>query len=213
MKRYLNFFIALIAIHGDLYAAEAGMPQLDPKYWASQAFWLILIFTLLYLSISKFFVPKIRNSIDERNSKIKDDLDEAKNLKDMSEKKLKEYESLIVNAKREVHKIYTDSKKKLNNDENGKIASQGKIELTLINNILDHEYYNSIKKHSFDKKDFDINFVKGLSFEDALANLNYFTAKIISENINPKKRINIPMGSLGLKILRSILECREIIIN
>ena len=107
----------------NLLAAEAGMPQLDPKYWASQAFWLILIFTLLYLSISKFFVPKIRNSIDVRNSKIKDDLDEAKNLKDMSEKKLKEYESLIVNAKREVQKIYTDSKKKLNIDIQNKKKS------------------------------------------------------------------------------------------
>ena len=114
----------LFTIFGkNLLAAEAGMPQLDPKYWASQAFWLILIFTLLYLSISKFFVPKIRNSIDVRNSKIKDDLDEAKNLKDMSEKKLKEYESLIVNAKREVHKIYTDSKKKLNNDIQNKKKS------------------------------------------------------------------------------------------
>ena len=107
----------------NLLAAEAGMPQLDPKYWASQAFWLILIFTLLYLYISKFFVPKIRNSIDVRNSNIKDDLDEAKNLKDMSEKKLKEYESLIVNAKREVQKIYTDSKKKLNNDIQNKKKS------------------------------------------------------------------------------------------
>ena len=35
-------------------------------------------------------------------------------------------------------------------------------------------YYNSIEQHSFDIKDFDINFVKGLSKEDALANLNFF---------------------------------------
>ena len=89
----------------NLLAAEAGMPQLDPKYWASQAFWLILIFTLLYLAISKFFVPKIRNSIDVRNSKIKDDLDEAKNLKDMSEKKLKEYESLLKMLKKKFKKF------------------------------------------------------------------------------------------------------------
>ena len=116
-----SFFLMIFG--KNLLAAEAGMPQLDPKYWASQAFWLILIFTLLYLSISKFFVPKIRNSIDVRNSKIKDDLDEAKNLKDMSEKKLKEYESLIVNARREVQKIYTDSKKKLNIDIQNKKKS------------------------------------------------------------------------------------------
>ena len=41
-----------------LLAAEAGMPQLDPTYWASQAFWLILIFTALYLALSNMFIPK-----------------------------------------------------------------------------------------------------------------------------------------------------------
>ena len=42
----------------NLFAAEAGMPQLDPKYWASQAFWLILVFTSLYLAVAKLFIPK-----------------------------------------------------------------------------------------------------------------------------------------------------------
>ena len=47
MKRYLSLIIAIAAIQNDLFAAEAGMPQLDPTYWASQAFWLILVFTIL----------------------------------------------------------------------------------------------------------------------------------------------------------------------
>ena len=61
MKRYLNFFIALIAIQGDLYAAEAGMPQLDPKYWASQAFWLILVFTVFCIfQYQNFIFQKLK---------------------------------------------------------------------------------------------------------------------------------------------------------
>ena len=94
MKRYLNFFIALIAIQGDLYAAEAGMPQLDPKYWASQAFWLILVFTVLYFSISKFYLPKIKNNLDNRENRIKDDIEDANKSKELSESKFKEYENL-----------------------------------------------------------------------------------------------------------------------
>ena len=47
MKSFLTMFIALSAINTDLNAAEAGMPQLDPTYWASQGFWLILIFTVI----------------------------------------------------------------------------------------------------------------------------------------------------------------------
>ena len=70
MKKFLSLSILLIAINTDLFAAEAGMPQLDPKYWASQAFWLILVFTILYLSISKFFLPKIKDNLDNRDNKI-----------------------------------------------------------------------------------------------------------------------------------------------
>ena len=97
-----------------LLAAEAGMPQLDPTYWASQAFWLILIFTGLYLALSNLFIPKIKDNIDNRESKIKDDLDEAQSLKNLAELKLKEYELSIENAKKEVQKIIFESKNELN---------------------------------------------------------------------------------------------------
>ena len=98
-------FIALSAINTDLYAAEAGMPQLDPKYWASQAFWLILVFTILYISIAKFYLPKIKNNLDNRENKIKNDLDDANKFKELSELKLKEYEKILEDAKKEVIKI------------------------------------------------------------------------------------------------------------
>ena len=94
MKRYLNLFIALIAIQGDLYAAEAGMPQLDPKYWASQAFWLILVFTVLYFSISKFYLPKIKNNLDDRENRIKDDIEDANKSKAVSYTHLRAHETL-----------------------------------------------------------------------------------------------------------------------
>ena len=113
MRAFCFIFLAILAIETDLYAAEAGMPQLDPKYWASQAFWLVITFTFLYLAIAKLFVPKIRNVLNDRSNKIKNDLDEAKNLKDISEKKLKDYDLLIIEAKKEVHKILTENKNNL----------------------------------------------------------------------------------------------------
>ena len=116
MKRYSSLIIAILAIQSDLFAAEAGMPQLDPTYWASQAFWLILIFTILYISISKFYLPKIKNNLDNRENKIKEDLDAANRFKDLSELKLKEYEKILENSKKEVIKIHFDSKNKLDKD-------------------------------------------------------------------------------------------------
>ncbi len=116
MKTFLVMLGALIASEVSLFGAEAGMPQLDPKYWYSQAFWLVLVFTLLYLTISKFFVPRIKNNLDDRDNKIKDDLDEAKSLKDLADKKLLEYQDIIKNGKKEVQKILLENRNKLKNE-------------------------------------------------------------------------------------------------
>ena len=116
MKRLLAFTIATLAIQNNLFAAEAGMPQLDPKYWASQAFWLILVFTILYISISKFYLPKIKNNLEDRENKIKKDIEDANKFKELSETRLKEYERILENAKREVIKIHLESKNTLDKD-------------------------------------------------------------------------------------------------
>ena len=116
MRSYFSLVIATLAINTDLFAAEAGMPQLDPKYWASQAFWLILVFTILYISIAKFYLPKIKNNLDNRENRIKNDLDDANKFKELSESKLKEYEKILENAKKDVIKIHIDSKNTLDKD-------------------------------------------------------------------------------------------------
>ena len=129
MKSFLTLLLALVAINTDLYAAEAGMPQLDPTYWSSQAFWLILIFAILYISISKFYLPKIKDNLDNRENKIKEDLENASKFKEQSEAKLKEYKIILENAKKEVVKIHFESKNILDKDINSKkIAIEKEIE-------------------------------------------------------------------------------------
>ena len=116
MKSIFSFIIALTAMNKNLFAAEAGMPQLDPTYWVSQAFWLVLVFTILYISISKFYLPKIKNNLDNRENKIKEDLENANKFKEQSEAKLKEYELILENTKKEVSKIHLESKNLLNKE-------------------------------------------------------------------------------------------------
>jgi len=129
MRSYFSLVIATLAINTDLFSAETGMPQLDPKYWASQAFWLILIFTILYISIAKFYLPKIKNNLDNRENKIKDDVDDANKFKELSESKFKEYEKILADAKKEVIKIQIDSKNILDKDiQSKKEAMEKEIE-------------------------------------------------------------------------------------
>ena len=147
MRSFYISTIALIAISSNLFAAEAGMPQLDPKYWLSQSFWLILIFLFLYLSIAKFFIPKIKDNLDNRESKINGDLDEAKHLNELSEQKAIEYEKKISDAKKDVLKLLAESKKSLDKSiEKKKILFEREINLEI--NKAEKEIHE-LRKNSF----------------------------------------------------------------
>ena len=75
-----------------------------------------------------------------------------------------------------------NSKKKF--DKNGELAKVGKTDETILNQAIDS--YENIKKKdklSFDIKDFDLNFVRGLSLQNGLSTLTDFTASIIYNSI------------------------------
>ena len=129
---YFTFCIALVANAGKSFAAEAGMPQLNPEFWLAQIFWLILIFSSLYLIIWKIFLPRITYSIENRKSRLVNDLDEVQKLKENAEKKLNEYNSIIEKSKKEAKKIIEDNQKKLDRDiENKKQKFNDEIEKEL----------------------------------------------------------------------------------
>jgi len=108
--------IVLVLNTNQAFGAEGGMPQLNPEFWASQIFWLILIFSSLYIIMWKIFLPKITDSIENRKSRIINDLNETQKLKENAEKKLREYNKIIEDTKKEAKRIIEDNKKKLEND-------------------------------------------------------------------------------------------------
>ena len=185
MKRYLALILVLSTICTNLFAAEAGMPQLDPKYWASQAFWLILIFSILYISIAKFYLPKIKKNLDDRESKIKEDLDEANKLKNLSEKKIKEYEIILENSKKEVTKILLESKNILNKDiKNKKDSMEKEIENEISKaqkEILEMKK-NSISSISNISQEIASNIIEKMSGDK----LNESSIKAVVEDVSKK---------------------------
>jgi len=186
MKHYLSLIIAISAIQNDLFAAEAGMPQLDPTYWASQAFWLILIFTILYISIAKFYLPKIKNNLDDRENKIKEDLDAANKFKEISELKLKEYEKILENSKKEVIKIHLESKNKLDKDiqeKKGNVEKEIENEITKAQKEIAELKKNSITDIQNISKDLASNIIENISGDK----LNESSIKATIEDISKKK--------------------------
>ena len=185
MIRLFSISIALIAIQNDLLAAEAGMPQLDPKYWASQAFWLILVFTFLYVSVAKFYLPKIKNNLDNRENRIKDDLDDANRFKELSESKLKEYENILEDAKKEVIKIHMESKIILNKDiQTKKEVIEKEIEKEIVK--AQKEIINLKKNSLSDIQKVSENIASNIIEKISGDNLNESSIKAAVEEVSKK---------------------------
>ena len=49
---------------------SGGLPQFDTSVWAGQIVYLLFLFVVLYLLISKVFAPRLRRVMDERTDTI-----------------------------------------------------------------------------------------------------------------------------------------------
>ena len=117
VRNYLKFIGFFTLLSSKCFGAEEkGMPQLNPEYWISQIFWVMLIFGALYIILWKIILPKITENLENRKSKILTDLDDAQKFKDQSEKKLLNYNEILNQVKQEAKKIIGEAKKKINND-------------------------------------------------------------------------------------------------
>ena len=90
-------------------------------------------------------------------------------------------------------------------DKNGSVAKAGKINKIILNQSLENFYESDIsKKRSYDIKDFDLSFVRGLSLEDGAATLTEFTASILSTKKIDNKAYICGGGRKNLFLLDSI---------
>ena len=68
-------------------------------------------------------------------------------------------------------------------DKNGELAKIGKTDKLILNQAIDNFDIINNNNLSFDVKDFDLNFVRGLSLEDGISTLTDFTAYLIYQSI------------------------------
>lgn len=89
-------------------AGGGGLPQLDPTWFASQIFWLVLMFVGLYIFFSRSILPAISNTLENRHEHIQGDLDSAQRLKEEAEQVQQSYEAALEEAKSKATELYRD---------------------------------------------------------------------------------------------------------
>ena len=110
--------IFIFAVNSFSHGAEesGGMPQLNPEFWVSQIFWLILSFGILFIILSKAILPKISANLESRKSQILENVEMADKQRKISEEKNKQYEEIILQSNNEAKKYFNETKKKILND-------------------------------------------------------------------------------------------------
>lgn len=85
--------------HGDGHAAPAGLPQLDPSTYASQVFWLVVMFAVLYLVFSRRVLPAISSTLENRREHVDSGFAEAERLQKEAADVHDAYEKILGDAR------------------------------------------------------------------------------------------------------------------
>ena len=148
-KYFYSIFLSFFFIK-EVFAAESGgMPQLNPEFWVSQIFWLIITFGILYIVLSKFILPKISSNLELRKSQIQENIETAEKQREISEVKLKEYDEIILKSKLEAKNIFKNAREKVIKDINLKKETLDKQIDEEISNA--EEEIKTLKRDATDK--------------------------------------------------------------
>lgn len=85
------------------------MPQLELSNFASQIFWLVLTFTVLYLVMARSALPRVREILQERKERITTDIEKAEAIKQQVESVKAEYMAALSSARTQAKKVVLDA--------------------------------------------------------------------------------------------------------
>lgn len=74
------------------------MPQFDVAPYLSQAFWMLISFTFMYLLVSYLIMPMLDDVFERRDTLIKNDLEAAERINKQAELLIKEYDDFMLSA-------------------------------------------------------------------------------------------------------------------
>jgi F-type H+-transporting ATPase subunit b len=75
------------------------MPQFDPTWFASQIFWLVVVFAVFYRVLSRNVLPNLGAAIEGREKQIEGDLNRASALKGDSDAMIAAYEKALAESR------------------------------------------------------------------------------------------------------------------
>ncbi|OZA71977.1 MAG: hypothetical protein B7X77_12730, partial [Caulobacter sp. 39-67-4] len=82
------------------------------EHWGGQIVWLLLIFAVLYVVLSKGLLPRVSGAIETRGAKIAGDIADARRLKDEAEVQARAAAAEVAEARASAQRTAADAKAK-----------------------------------------------------------------------------------------------------
>jgi F-type H+-transporting ATPase subunit b len=108
--------------------SSSGLPQLNPDSFASQIFWLVVVFVALNLLMARLILPRIREVLAKRQSQIQHDLDAAEKAHAEAEAAKAAYERELMLAKQKSAELMTNTQREI---DSFVAAEQSKLKQSL----------------------------------------------------------------------------------
>ena len=89
---------------------KGAFPPFNPTTFASQLFWLVIAFVLLYVLMAKVALPRVGAIIENRVKRIGDDIADAGKLKGQSDEALAAYEKALADARSRAQAIANETR-------------------------------------------------------------------------------------------------------
>ena len=101
------------------------MPQIAQisEIFASQLFWLVLTFGLIYLIIGRFMLPKIEGVVEARDRRIADDLAAAEAARTRADEIERDYDAKTAESRAEAQKLIQAARDASARDAEAKLAA------------------------------------------------------------------------------------------
>ena len=102
--------------------APPAFPPFETWHMPGQVFWLAVLFTVMYLTMSRWILPKLSDTLEKRSDRIASDLDQAARLNDQATEAQHALEMRVAQARNKARETSDKAREKMEAEMSAEMA-------------------------------------------------------------------------------------------
>lgn len=103
---------------------SGGLPQFEFQHWGGQAAYLLILFAILYLLVSKVFAPRLRKVMDDRADTISTAIATARQVQAEAADQAAQAQAEVAKARADARATAEAAKRRVTEEANARAAAE-----------------------------------------------------------------------------------------